>query len=109
MSRLTNELCAAGGLVACCAAAIQVDHLAAGQAAADAMNFFITAVTSLTGLGLTAASIWRRGGASHAPFDDRAMIASLDRIFDYLGEDDAAKESVRAVARAITERRYRGK
>ncbi len=107
MSRLTNELVAAGGLVGCCAAAIQLHELASGQAAADAMNFAITAATSLAGLGLTARSIWQRQRAAKPSFDDRAMIASLDRIYAYLADDEAAQETVRTVARAITERRYR--
>jgi len=107
MSRLTNEVLAAGGLVGCCAAAIQLHELASGQAAAEVMNFTITAATSLTGLGLTARAIWQRQRPAQVSFDDRAMIASLDRIYAYLADDEAAKETVRTVARAITERRYR--
>jgi hypothetical protein len=107
MSRLTNELFAAGGLVGCCAAAIQLHELASGRAAAELANYAITAATSLTGLGLTARSIWQRQLAAKPSFDDRAMITSLDRIYAYLADDEAAQEAVRSVARAITERRYR--
>jgi hypothetical protein len=107
MTRLTNELISVGGLVSCCAAAIQVNQLASGQAADDFVNYVVTGLTTLIGLGLTSSSIWFRRQVTTVSPDEGTMITSLDPIFAYFADDEAAKEAVRAVARAITERHFR--
>jgi hypothetical protein len=109
MSRLTNELITAGGLVGCCAAAIQIAQLSGGQAAPDLLNYLITGATGLVGAGLSGFAAWLRRTTAAAPPNDCTLMASLDPIFAYFADDEAAKESVRVVARAITERRFRTK
>lgn len=107
MTRLTNELLSLGGLIACCAAAIQIDQLVQGRAERDVLNYAITLATVLIGLGLTVGGWWRRRRSRTMPPDDRALTAAVDRLFAHFPDDEASQEAVRVVARAVTERRYR--
>lgn len=107
MKPIPQELSSLGGLIGCCTAAVQISQLLDGNAAPDLLNYAITGATAATGLGLTGVGFWRRRTAAPAPPDDRALTAAVDRLFAHFPDDEAARESVRVVARAVTERRYR--
>jgi hypothetical protein len=106
MTRWLNPLFSAGGLVGCCAAAVQVTQLADGRAAPELMNYVLTALTAATGLGLSGLA-WRGRGPSAAdPNDEQAIVAALDLLFAHFPDDPAAQEAIRTVARAVMDRRY---
>lgn len=107
MKRMPHELLSLGGLIGCCAAAVQINQLLQGQAAPDLMNYAMTAATAAAGVGLTGVG-WRQARTSTpSPPDDRELTAAVDRLFAHFPDDEPARESVRVVARAVTERRYR--
>jgi hypothetical protein len=108
MRRALQEMISLGGLIGCCAASVQLSQLVDGRAAPELFNYAVAAATAMTGLGLSVVS-WRqraRGGAFAS--EDRAIVRALDRLFAHFPDDSAAQEAVRVVARAVTERRYRG-
>jgi hypothetical protein len=107
MKRIPRELLSLGGLIGCCTAAVQVNQLIQGQAMPDLMNYAITAATAATGLGLTGCGWWPSRTSTTHPPDDRELTAAVDRLFAHFPDDETARESVRVVARAVTERRYR--
>lgn len=109
MKSTTNDLLTLGGLIGCCAAGIQIAQLVHGDAVPDLANYAVTAATSLTGLGLTGVSWWQRRRPSDSADEDRVLTPAVDRLFAHFPDEEAAKESVRVVARAVTERRYRQK
>lgn len=103
-----SDLLSAGGLLTCCVAAVQVSQLLTGQAAPLLTNYAVTAVTLSAGIGCVALGWQRRRSAPSTPAqDDRALTAALDLLFDHFQGDEFAREAVRVVARAATERRYR--
>lgn len=107
MKGVPHELLSLGGLIGCCAAAVQIGQLIDGTASPELMNYAVTAATGALGLSLTGAG-WRQHRTSTAkPPDERELTAAVDRLFAHFPDDDAAQESVRVVARAVTERRYR--
>ena len=108
MKPLFPVIFSTGGLLGCCAASIQISQLATGQAAPELWNYGVTAVTAISGLGLAAAGFWpRTTSSSSTPIDDQALVSALDSLFLHFSDDAAAQESVRGVARALIERRYR--
>lgn len=107
MKRLPHELLSLSGLVGCCAAAVQINQLIQGQAIPDLLNYGIAALTAVTGVGLTGSGWWRGRTTTPRSTDDRELTAAVDRLFAHFPDDDSSQESVRAVARAVTERRYR--
>lgn len=106
MKRIPRELLSLGGLIGCCAATMQVSQLTDGRATPDLLNYAVTAATGIAGLGLTGFGWWPRGHVATSP-DDRELTAAVDRLFAHFPDEDIAQESVRVVARAVTERRYR--
>lgn len=107
MKRIANELVAVGGWVGCCAAAVQISQLIDGRAAPELVNYAVTALTAVVGLGLSVLGLWMRRRSAMPMKDDQAIVAALDRLFAHFPDDEAALEAVRVVARAVTERRYR--
>ncbi|MFO0918199.1 MAG: hypothetical protein U0872_07785 [Planctomycetaceae bacterium] len=108
MRRLPPTVYSAGGLIATSAAAVQISQLISGQAAPDLWNYAVTAATGAAGLGFSLVGLWPRKTTVPADSpDDQALVTALDDLFVHFADDAAAQESVRVVARALIERRYR--
>lgn len=112
MKRWLPQLVLAGGLAVSCIAIFQIQQLVDGRAIPDLWNYLVTSFTIVSGIGLTSLGILRIGSlkpqpsASHLA-DQHALVAALDLLFAHFPDDPAAQETVRVVARAVTERRYR--
>ncbi len=109
MKSMTRSVLAVGGIGACCAAAVQINQLIQGQAVPDMGNYLITALTTLAGAGMTGYT-WRQHMAAPtaAVPEHSQLVAAIDQLFAHFPDDEPSQEAVRAVARAVTERRYRG-
>lgn len=83
---------------------VQILAIALGFAAPDFANYLIILGTAAVAVGLL---VFTRGTRREKSATHGDLVAAIDLLFAHFDGDEPAREAVRTVARAITERRYK--